>query len=57
MSREWYRLCQDEALEELDSQPDGLDDDEAGRRREQHGPNRIREQEQVSAWRILLETS
>jgi len=51
----WYRLTAEEALEALDSRPEGLADDEVRRRAEQYGPNRIREQEQVSRWRILLD--
>ena len=52
--RDWYALTGDQVLDELAVDRDGLDADEAQRRRERLGPNRIREQETVSPWRILL---
>jgi len=43
-------------LEALGTDPErGLDDDEVRRRRQEHGPNRLREAVRRSAWRILWE--
>ncbi|MFO7961756.1 MAG: HAD-IC family P-type ATPase, partial [Nitriliruptoraceae bacterium] len=50
----WYGMPTDEVLAELVTGDDGLSQQEAERRLEHHGPNRIRESERVSAWRILL---
>ncbi len=54
-SEEWYRQSIDEVFDALGVDDSGLSDDEARRRREEHGPNRLREQTTVSAWRILLD--
>ncbi len=51
----WYAVPTDEVLEELETGEDGLSQREAEQRLEHHGPNRIRESERVSAWRILLD--
>src|SRR6056297_575997 len=54
-SEEWYRRSVDDVFETLGVDDSGLSDDEARRRQEEHGPNRLREQTTVSAWRILLD--
>ena len=51
----WYALDQPEVFEQLGADGDGLEPSEAERRLERYGPNRIREQETVSAWRILVD--
>ena len=51
----WYALSDDEAFEALGVDRDGLAPDAAARRLREHGPNRIREQEEVSPWRILVD--
>jgi cation-transporting P-type ATPase F len=53
--QDWYRLSAEEAFDALDSGPDGLTDDEVRQRADRYGPNRIREQQQVSRWRVLLD--
>ena len=45
----------DRALDELDSSRDGLSNEEAGRRLESYGPNRLRRVERRSIWSILWE--
>jgi cation-transporting P-type ATPase F len=50
-----YRREVDEVLHRLDVDRSGLDAGEAARRREEHGPNRIREQEQIGIWEVLLD--
>ncbi|MDZ7677899.1 MAG: HAD-IC family P-type ATPase [Acidimicrobiales bacterium] len=54
-TRPWYRTSPDETLERLDTEAVGLSDDEAEQRRGDHGPNRIQEQETISAWRVLID--
>ncbi|HKL20927.1 MAG TPA: cation-transporting P-type ATPase, partial [Tichowtungia sp.] len=54
-SKPWYAREASDVLEELDSSSDnGLSKDDVRKRLEQHGPNRVREQKKVSAWKILL---
>jgi calcium-translocating P-type ATPase len=54
-SKPWYAREASDVVEELDSSADnGLSKDDVRERLEQHGPNRVREQEEVSAWKILL---
>ncbi|HEX6237449.1 MAG TPA: HAD-IC family P-type ATPase [Acidimicrobiales bacterium] len=50
-----YRLTADEVLDRVAGDRSGLDADEVRRRQHEHGPNRLREQEAVSAWRVLLD--
>jgi cation-transporting P-type ATPase F len=50
----WYRRGAEEVLEQLGAVRSGLDEDEVRRRQEEYGPNRLREQTTVSAWRVLL---
>ena len=46
----------EETLEELSVDPEqGLDEKEVRRRREAHGPNRLREAETASPWKILAD--
>ncbi len=52
---EWYRLSADEALEQTQSDPQGLADDEAARRLDEHGPNELIDAGTKSPWRILAE--
>ena len=49
----WHSLQIDEVLRRLESGPDGLDNDEAERRRWRFGANRLDTAEQVSALAIL----
>ncbi|MFN3219086.1 MAG: cation-translocating P-type ATPase [Acidimicrobiales bacterium] len=51
---DWYRRGVDETLDALSTEPAGLSDGEAERRREEYGPNRLREQTTVSKWQVLL---
>jgi cation-transporting P-type ATPase F len=51
---DWYRCAVDETLDALSTEPAGLSDGEADRRREEYGPNRLREQTTVSKWQVLL---
>jgi len=53
--RNWYALPVEQILDELDVDTHGLDPREAEQRLARWGPNRIREQQTVSAWRILLD--
>ncbi len=53
--RRWYAMTSDQVLEELETDDDGLSQQEADRRLQHHGRNRIRESERVSAWRILVD--
>ncbi len=53
-AQRWFAMATEEVLERLGTDHDGLSQQEAGARLERHGPNRIRESERVSAWRILL---
>ncbi|MFP3900218.1 MAG: cation-translocating P-type ATPase [Acidimicrobiia bacterium] len=50
-----YRLTADEVLDRVAGDRSGLDAAEVRRRQHEHGPNRLREQEPVSAWRVLLD--
>jgi Ca2+-transporting ATPase len=49
----WHSLAVEDVLDRLESSPDGLDADEARRRLERYGPNRLRRAESVSALSIL----
>ena len=51
---DWYKLTAQEAIAEMDSNlANGLNEQEASRRLEQHGPNELIEREGISPWRIL----
>ncbi len=52
---EWYRLSADEALDQAKSDPQGLADEEAARRLDEHGPNELIDAGTKSPWRILAE--
>ncbi|MCA1769936.1 MAG: hypothetical protein LC652_08325 [Halomonas sp.] len=51
----WHALSGDESLEHLDSTLDGLDDQEAQRRLNEHGPNQLQQAESRPWWKRLLE--
>ncbi|MEW6325576.1 MAG: cation-transporting P-type ATPase [Nitrospirota bacterium] len=50
----WYQLTAEQALERAQSSHDGLSAAEAARRRQQHGPNRLKEEARKSGWSILF---
>ncbi|WP_104203507.1 cation-translocating P-type ATPase [Billgrantia saliphila] len=50
----WHAMTGDEALERLEAESKGLDDDEAKRRLEQYGPNRLQQDEGKPWWKRLL---
>lgn len=51
-----YRTSPEALIERLDSSIEqGLDDAEVERRREEHGPNRLREAQSRPTWRILVD--
>ncbi|UVE49116.1 cation-transporting P-type ATPase [Haloferax larsenii] len=50
----WHALEPDAALSRLDSSADGLDSDEAERRLERYGPNKLVEDESVSPLSLLV---
>ncbi len=51
----WHRLTTAETLTALGSSTDGLDPDEAERRRAEHGPNQLEERGGASPWRLVWE--
>lgn len=51
----WYRLPVDEVIDTLESARAGLSKEEAAARRDQYGPNTIRTEQKVSAWKVLLD--
>jgi Ca2+-transporting ATPase len=51
----WYSLDSQEAFDRLDSTAAGLSTDEAERRLERFGPNRLEERRGRPKWRILLD--
>ncbi len=50
----WHSIPPEEVLKKLDSNPEGLSSAEAKQRLQRCGPNKIREEKQVSAWEILF---
>jgi Ca2+-transporting ATPase len=50
----WHTLSTADALQRLESSPEGLSQDEAARRLARFGPNVLREEKGVSAWEIFL---
>ncbi|MEZ0396630.1 MAG: cation-translocating P-type ATPase [Anaerolineales bacterium] len=51
----WHTLSIEEALRQLNSQPQGLSSGEASQRLSEYGPNELQAARRVSAWEILLE--
>ncbi|WP_303903928.1 cation-translocating P-type ATPase [Thiohalomonas denitrificans] len=51
----WHTLSDEEVLQRVDSNREGLDDKEARRRLEEHGPNYLQEKRQRPWWRRLLD--
>ncbi|WP_404297745.1 cation-transporting P-type ATPase [Halomonas sp.] len=51
----WHALSGDDSLERLDSTQEGLDDKEAKRRLNEHGPNQLQQAESRPWWKRLLE--
>jgi Ca2+-transporting ATPase len=51
----FYKLETDETLDHLDSRREGLTDQQARKRLEEHGNNSIRTNQEVSAWRVLID--
>lgn len=51
----WYRLSADETLDKLDARREGLSKEQAASRLDKHGPNTIRSDQGVSAWKVLLD--
>jgi P-type Ca2+ transporter type 2C len=51
----WHALPPTAALESLSTTERGLDHEEAARRREEHGPNRLARIQAVSAWSVLVD--
>ncbi|MBD3896276.1 cation-transporting P-type ATPase [Halomonas sp. ML-15] len=51
----WHALSAQDALQELDSQAEGISDAEAERRLERYGPNRLQQSQGRPWWRRLLE--
>ncbi|WP_444677617.1 HAD-IC family P-type ATPase [Halomonas sp. E19] len=51
----WHAMSLDEAMAKVESSRDGLSDDDASSRREQHGPNRLKQEKGRPWWRRLLE--
>ncbi|MHB8121409.1 MAG: cation-translocating P-type ATPase [Desulfuromonadaceae bacterium] len=51
---EWYRLETGAVLEQLESSEEGLSKQEASRRLEKYGPNKLAEGEEISRLKILL---
>jgi len=51
----WHTLSIDEALAQVNSQPEGLSGAEASRRLSEYGANELQAAHRISAWEILLE--
>ena len=50
----WHAISSTDALQRLESTPEGLSREEAVRRLERFGPNVLREEKRISPWEILL---
>ncbi len=50
----WHTLSTTDVVQRLESNPEGLSQDEAARRLARFGPNVLREEKGVSPWEILL---
>jgi P-type Ca2+ transporter type 2C len=50
----WHTVSTADAVQQLESSPEGLSQDEAARRLARFGPNALREEKGVSPWEILL---
>ena len=53
-AKKWHLLAVEQTLQQLNSTPDGITDEDAKRRLETHGPNEIHAERRVSPWAILL---
>ncbi len=51
----WHTITTAESFRQLESQPDGLSDTDAGNRLQQYGPNELQAAHRISPWEILLE--
>jgi P-type Ca2+ transporter type 2C len=51
----WHARTIEEAFEELNSQPEGLTQAEAGERLQKYGPNEIQAAKRIMWWEILFE--
>jgi len=51
---DWYRQEPEQVLEQLDTQREGLSEEEARKRLERHGPNELEERQGRSPWLILI---
>ncbi len=51
----WYHQSPEDVLGKLDASRDGLGEQEIQSRLEEHGRNTIRTEQQVSAWRVLMD--
>lgn len=54
-SRSWYRFSREDVLGRLQAGAEGLSPEEAARRRAEVGPNSIRTEQGVSAWKVLID--
>ncbi|MFW6103213.1 MAG: cation-translocating P-type ATPase, partial [Chloroflexota bacterium] len=54
MAQAWHSLSVSQVLKALDTTASGLEEGEAARRREQHGPNRLEKQKKVSPVVVFL---
>jgi Ca2+-transporting ATPase len=52
-SVQWHSLAAEEVFKKIGSRREGLSSDEAKRRLQQYGPNKIHEEKQISPWEIL----
>lgn len=55
MPETFYQSEIDQVLDRVESSEEGLSSDEAQRRLDEHGPNSIRSDNEVSAWKVLLD--
>lgn len=54
-TQHWHTLTRDDALIQLNTNPNGLDTNEAAKRLQENGPNELQAAHRVSPWTILLE--
>ena len=50
----WYEMTAEEALQKLDTAPEGLSPAEAAERLQRYGPNTLKEEKRISPWQILF---
>ena len=55
MPEAFYKTDAEEVLDRVETSDEGLSADEAKHRLEEHGPNSIRTDNEVSVWRVLLD--